>query len=144
MDVALPDGLSVETAADLRRGWAASGSGNGVILFPDGRVYRVEFHHGGRDPRELLREDAALSPTDLDALARRLERFDRASSVRPWTRETLELIAARPGAQPLSGSSSVSVCGPSSPPRPWPAARRSSIRGSSASETSTCRGFDPS
>jgi peptide/nickel transport system substrate-binding protein len=59
VDVALPDGLGVETAADLRRGWAASGSGNGVILFPDGRVYRVEFQHrpeyaqpsAARDPR---------------------------------------------------------------------------------------------
>jgi peptide/nickel transport system substrate-binding protein len=59
VDVALPDGLSVDTAGDLKRGWAATGTGNSVILFVDGRVYRVEFQHrpeyaqpgAARDPR---------------------------------------------------------------------------------------------
>ena len=59
VDVALPDGLSVETGADLQKGWAAPGTGNQVINFLDGRVYRIEFQHrpeyanpsAARDPR---------------------------------------------------------------------------------------------
>src|SRR5262249_20817254 len=37
IEVGLPDALSVETAAQLKQGWAAPGTGNQVILFVDGR-----------------------------------------------------------------------------------------------------------
>jgi peptide/nickel transport system substrate-binding protein len=59
VDVALPDGISVETAGELKRGWAAPGTGNTVILFADGRLFRMEFQNrpeyakpaAARDPR---------------------------------------------------------------------------------------------
>ncbi len=59
VEVALPDGLSVEMAAELKRSWAAPGTGNQVILHPDGRFFRLEFQHkseyakpaAARDPR---------------------------------------------------------------------------------------------
>ena len=45
VEIALPDGLSVETAAELKRGWAAPGTGNNAVLFVDGRMYRMEFQY---------------------------------------------------------------------------------------------------
>jgi peptide/nickel transport system substrate-binding protein len=59
VDVALPDGLSVEMAAELQHTWAAQGTGNGVAIYNDGRFYYVEFQHrpdwakpaAARDPR---------------------------------------------------------------------------------------------
>ena len=64
--------------------------------YPDGDLYRIAFHHVGDDPRHALREDAALSDADHEAIAARLARYDRASPRGPWARATLELIAARP------------------------------------------------
>jgi peptide/nickel transport system substrate-binding protein len=59
VDVALPDGISIDTAADLQRGWAAPGTGNTVLIYPDGRHFLMEFQHkpeyakpaSARDPR---------------------------------------------------------------------------------------------
>jgi peptide/nickel transport system substrate-binding protein len=59
IEVALPDGLPVEAAAELRRGWGAPGTGNSVLIYADGRIARVEFQHrpeyakpaAARDPR---------------------------------------------------------------------------------------------
>ena len=59
IEVALPEGLSLESAAELKRSWAATGTGNQVILYPDGRLYRMEFQYrpeyakpaATRDPR---------------------------------------------------------------------------------------------
>jgi peptide/nickel transport system substrate-binding protein len=59
IDVALPDGLSVEAASELKNSWAAPGTGNEVVLFRDGRYYFMEFQHradwakpaAARDPR---------------------------------------------------------------------------------------------
>ena len=59
-------------------------------------VYRVEFHHGGRDPRLELREMAHLTAADAEQLLARLDRLDRASTYGPWTRPTLQLIAEHP------------------------------------------------
>lgn len=60
-----------------------------------GRVlYRVEFSRTGEDPRVALRKDHELSAEDVEVLAARLARLDRASSSGPWTREVLRLIAA--------------------------------------------------
>jgi hypothetical protein len=59
-------------------------------------VYRIELHYAGDDPRRELRNRAELTPADLDALVRRLDRLDRASTHGPWTRVTLQTIADRP------------------------------------------------
>ena len=87
------------TDDDARRaGFADREELLGQLRGPEaGHLYRVAFHHAGEDPRLALREDASLGPADVDELARRLERLDRASSHGPWTRTTLELIASHPG-----------------------------------------------
>jgi peptide/nickel transport system substrate-binding protein len=59
IDVALPDGLSVDHALELQRGWAAPGTGNHAVTYNDGRFYFMEFQHradwakpaAARDPR---------------------------------------------------------------------------------------------
>jgi hypothetical protein len=61
----------------------------------DGDVYRVRFHHAGADPRVALREDAELGPAEMEAIATRLARLDRARG-EPWTRQVLELIREHP------------------------------------------------
>ena len=63
---------------------------------PGSRLYRVEFSVAGPDPRIALRNNSELEPADRKELDARLARMDRASSIGPWTRQTLELIARRP------------------------------------------------
>jgi hypothetical protein len=62
----------------------------------DAPIWRIELHWAGEDPRRALREQADLSEAELDRLRARLDRFDAASRHGAWTRQTLELIAARP------------------------------------------------
>jgi hypothetical protein len=62
----------------------------------DGQIWRVELHWAGEDPRVALREQADLSDVELETLRARLDRLDATSHHGAWTRQTLELIAARP------------------------------------------------
>ena len=64
-------------------------------LRPEGRLYRVEFHRIGDDPRAALRERSEITDEERAELDVRLDRMDR-SRGEPWTRRLLELIAARP------------------------------------------------
>jgi hypothetical protein len=61
-----------------------------------GEIHRIELRYAGADPRVELRSRADLSEAEIEEIARQLERFDRGSRHGPWTRTTLELIAARP------------------------------------------------
>lgn len=61
-----------------------------------GRIYRIEFHFSGPDPRIALREDTHLSAEQLDVIAAKLGRLDRASSTGAWTRKILRAIQAHP------------------------------------------------
>jgi hypothetical protein len=63
---------------------------------PPGEIHRIELRYAGADPRVELREHADLSEAELDEIARTLKRLDEASRHGPWTKEVLELIAARP------------------------------------------------
>ncbi len=57
-------------------------------------VTRVRFHRDDdRDPRAEL---AADTDVDVEAVSARLARLDAASKLGPWTRATLEAIAANP------------------------------------------------
>lgn len=65
---------------------------------PDLPVYRIAFVRADRpDPRAELAADADLDAAARGALETRLARLDAASRHGAWTRETLCLIADRPG-----------------------------------------------
>jgi hypothetical protein len=61
-----------------------------------GEIYRIELRYAGADPRVELRNRADPSDAEIDDIAGALARLDQASRHGPWTRTTLELIAARP------------------------------------------------
>ena len=64
---------------------------------PDLPLYRVRFRPAGTpDPRDELAAAAELGDEDVLAIDQRLARLDQAAKRGPWTREVLELIAARP------------------------------------------------
>jgi hypothetical protein len=61
-------------------------------------VTRVAFHLVDEpDPRTTLAESDDLSVDDVADIDRRLARLDASSSSEPWTRATLDTIAAHPG-----------------------------------------------
>lgn len=60
------------------------------------RLSRVRVAYAGADPRIALREHDALSPSELDAIATRLERLDARSTSGPWTVRVLDLIERHP------------------------------------------------
>jgi hypothetical protein len=59
-------------------------------------IWRVGLRYAGEDPRVALRNSGDLSAEERAVLVERLDRFDRASRIGPWTREALALIAANP------------------------------------------------
>ena len=84
------------TREEARMAGYTSLSGLRARLEPAREVYRIAFHLAGPDPRIALRNSARMDDTDMAEVDRRLMRFDRASRRGPWTRTTLELIAAHP------------------------------------------------
>ena len=64
--------------------------------YTDGTLYRIDFRFAGADRRIALREKDDMSDSEIDALVKRLDRLDKASSLGPWTRQALELIEGHP------------------------------------------------
>jgi len=62
---------------------------------PERPIYRIGLNLVGPDPRVALRESEP-SMDEMEDIARRLERLDRASRHGPWTRAVLEAIRDRP------------------------------------------------
>lgn len=60
-------------------------------------TYRIGLQCIGEDPRIALRADDDLADADVDEIRTRLDRMDSRSKIGPWARETLDLIARRPG-----------------------------------------------
>lgn len=63
---------------------------------PEGTLYRIRVRFAGPDPRVALRETAAMSDAEFDALCTKLAGFDKRSARGPWTRATLDVINRRP------------------------------------------------
>ena len=85
------------TDADAR----AAGFGNiaGLRKWTDkvgtGTLHRIGLRLAGPDPRVALRAAADLSAADLEVLATKLDRMDRAAP-EPWTRAVLQQIREQP------------------------------------------------
>jgi hypothetical protein len=64
---------------------------------PADPVYLLRVHPvSNPDPRDELASSDALTPADVEDIAMRLGRLDRASSYGAWTGETLRIIAENP------------------------------------------------
>lgn len=59
-------------------------------------LYRVEIHYGGDGDHAPAAFDTKLSDVDLAKITKKLESYDSRSGSGPWTRTTLETIAAHP------------------------------------------------
>jgi hypothetical protein len=90
-----PDRLTEEDAA--RAGTRSLAELRRLLDRREGaHVYRMEVRLAGADPRVALRERMEITETERRDVDARLDRMDSARG-RPWTREVLQLIAARPG-----------------------------------------------
>jgi hypothetical protein len=95
IDAVEPTSQQKISAEDARRAGFGSKAELLRSLRPEGRLYRIDFHRIGDDPRVALRESAAISDAERAEIDRRLDRMDSARG-QPWTRQVLELIAERP------------------------------------------------
>lgn len=62
---------------------------------PDDRIFRVDLHYAGEDPRWQLRERLP-DEAELAEIADALRRLDAAKVSGPWTRQILEWIRDNP------------------------------------------------
>ncbi len=85
------------TAEEARRAGAASLAELRRMLEvkADRPVWRVGLRSAGADPREQLRATVP-DGAEVALIRERLDRFDRASSIGPWTRATLAIIDRSP------------------------------------------------
>jgi hypothetical protein len=61
------------------------------------RLYRVRFAVLDEpDPRQILAGDDQLGADDIADIDARLDRYDKAAKLGPWTRKTLLLVAEHP------------------------------------------------
>ena len=63
----------------------------------DRTTYRIAVHREGDDPRIARHERVDLDAAEWADVDRRLESLDARSTIGPWTRATLRIIADRPG-----------------------------------------------
>ncbi|MCV9940109.1 hypothetical protein OIU35_27455 [Boseaceae bacterium BT-24-1] len=86
--------VEIDGAVAKAAGFSSREDALAALAARDGQLYRIRLRLAGPDPREALRETVGL----IDAETRELiERLDRLDARQPWTRATLELIAAHPG-----------------------------------------------
>ena len=71
----------------------------------EGQVYRIAVEYAGADPRIALRQQAALSDTEIEQIVGRLRRLDARSPAGPWTTRVLTAVEEQPGvvARTLAG-----------------------------------------
>lgn len=62
---------------------------------PDDRIFRMDLHFAGADPRWALRERLP-DESELAVLGKALSRLDAAKATGPWTRTILEWIRDNP------------------------------------------------
>ncbi len=95
LEVTSVDEVDVDaiTEDDARRAGAVSAAALRTALAgrADRPAYRVGLRYAGPDPRIALRA-AAPTADELAEIRARLDRLDRASSIGPWTRATLDLV----------------------------------------------------
>ena len=96
--VEIVDPESITDGDAVRAGASDAHAVRASLREGDGRrVYRIEFHVVGADPRIALREHAELEETEWATLETKLAAMDRRSAEGPWTIATLDAIGELPG-----------------------------------------------
>jgi len=92
-----PTSLNAITEREARSAGYASRSALATDLrrYGKGTLYRISLRLVGADPRVALRRQTRLTDDDLNAIGKRLARFDAAGG--PRARQILQLIGAQPG-----------------------------------------------
>ncbi len=95
LEVTSVDEVDVDAITDEDAHRAGAASREALLKALAGRAdrpaYRVGLRYAGPDPRIALRA-AAPTAAELAEIQTRLDRLDRASSIGPWTRATLDLV----------------------------------------------------
>lgn len=87
--------LNAVSAEDLKRaGFDGRDSLDMMLGDRKGTLYRIRLRYVGEDPRVALRESAAFTDADVDAMGQTLGRMDGST---PWVQRTLQLIGEQPG-----------------------------------------------
>lgn len=80
---------------DLKRaGFASREALDEKLGNREGSLHRIRLRYLGADPRVALRDNAALSDADAEAIGQTLSRMDGAT---PWVQRTLQAISQHPG-----------------------------------------------
>ena len=92
-----PTSLNAITEREARSAGYPSRSALATDLtrWGEGRLYRISLRLVGADPRIALRRQTRLTGDDLNAISKRLARFDAGGG--PRARQILRLIEAQPG-----------------------------------------------
>jgi hypothetical protein len=90
-----PGGYRVTDAQARRAGFSDADAAMALLdRRGSGSIYAIVVSYLAPDERPELAADDRLSADDVATIAARLDRWDAASRGRPWTRQTLALIAA--------------------------------------------------
>lgn len=87
---------SVTDAEARDAGYADLAELTAMFESQQGTCYRIRLHFAGPNTHPQLADEANFSPADHEKIRKRLERFDNASEVGPWTAATLKAIAENP------------------------------------------------
>jgi len=90
-------GAAELTSEDARRAGASSREKLVAALAarPERPVFRIGLRYAGPDPRVVLR-DAIPDAGEVAEIEKSLDRLDKASSIGPWTRATLDVVDLNP------------------------------------------------
>ncbi len=87
--------LNAVSDEDLKRaGFGGRDELDDMLGDRKGALHRIRLRYVGDDPRAALRDNAALSDADADAISQTLARMDGGT---PWVQRTLSLIGEQPG-----------------------------------------------
>lgn len=86
----------ITTADALRAGYSSRAELLKELSQREGTYFRITVRYGGADPRLALRESDDLTPYELEQIAEKLARLDRASQQGAWTHTVLAAINRHP------------------------------------------------
>ena len=105
LDVAPVAEAEISEADAVRAGFSSRAALLDSLGSREGQVYRIAVEYAGADPRIALRQQDALSDTEIEQIVGRLRQLDARSPAGLWTARVLAAIEEQPGvvARTLAG-----------------------------------------